>query len=300
MSAIATTSDERPVYFPGAGEDLFGVITQPTTASKGVGIIFLTGGDVPASNRNRLSVRIARRMAAHGYHSLRFDYHGVGESTGATDRYLLGRPFVDDVLAAVSCLEENGVREVALVGTCFGARGALASAVRIPRLHGVVLLAAPIRDFEKGAPKLEAIPTSQYLRRGLRLSTLAKLRNPRRRQFAARVARTKLRAAVRSGGNRATPALQAASPRFAEPLAELGARGVPVLLAYGADDEFYGPFREARPGLTGALDAPGSRIEERVVPGRIHGLTTLAVQDAVTDLIEGWLPELEGAGAQAA
>jgi pimeloyl-ACP methyl ester carboxylesterase len=300
VSAIATTANERPVFFPAAGEDLFGVITEPTTAAKGVGLILLGGGDVPAPNRNRLSVRIARRVAALGYHSLRFDYHGVGESTGTTDRYLLDRPFVDDVLAGVRCLEENGVRDVALVGTCFGARGALASAVRIARLHGVVLLAAPIRDFEKGTPKLEAIPTSQFVRRGLRLSALAKLRNPRRRQFAARLARTKLRAAVRSNGRGADAVQERVSPRFFEPLTELGARGTPVLLAYGTDDEFYEPFRQARPSLAAALDAPGSRIEECLVPGRIHGLTTLAVQDEVTNLIETWLAGMDGADARAA
>jgi pimeloyl-ACP methyl ester carboxylesterase len=300
MSAIASTAGERPVFFQAAGEDLFGVITEPTAPSNGIGLILLGGGDVPAPNRNRLSVRVARRVAALGYHSLRFDYHGVGESTGVTDAYRLGRPFVDDVLGGVRCLEENGIREIALVGTCFGARGALASAVKIPRLRGVILLAAPIRDFEKGTPKLEAIPTSQYLRRGLRPSTLVKLRNPRRRQFAARVARTKLRAAVRSNGGGAAPAQKQVSPRFSEPLAELGARGTPVLLAYGTEDEFYGPFLEARPALAAALDAPGSRIEERLVPGRIHGLTTLAVQDEVTDLIEEWLAGLDGVGARGA
>ena len=58
----------------------------------------------------------------------------------------LDRPFVDDVLAGVRCLQEHGVREIALAGTCFGARTALASADRIPGLRGVALLAAPVSD----------------------------------------------------------------------------------------------------------------------------------------------------------
>lgn len=297
MSAIATTNNERPVFFEAADEDLFGIVTEPTMTPNGAGLILL---EPAIPNRNRFSVRIARRVAALGYHSLRFDYHGAGESTGATDKYLLDRPYVDDVLAAVRCLEENGVDRIALVGTCFGARTALASAVRIPRLRGVVLLATPIRDFERGNPGIEATPTSQYVKRALRPGTLAKLRSPRLRQYAVRVARTKVRAAVRSRGGEASTGPNGVSPRFSEPLAELGARGTPVLLAYGTGDEFHGPFREARPTLSDVLDAPGSRIEERVVPGRIHGLSTLAVQDEVMSLIETWLAELDGVGAHAA
>jgi pimeloyl-ACP methyl ester carboxylesterase len=297
VSAIATTNNERPVFFEAAGEDLFGIITEPTTAPNGAGLILL---EPAIPNRNRFSVRLARRVAALGYHSLRFDYHGAGESSGATDKYLLDRPYVDDVLAAVRCLEENGIDRIALVGTCFGARTALASAARIPRLQGLVLLAAPVRDFERGALGIEATPSSQYVKRALRPGTLTKLRSPRLRQYALRVARTKARAAVRPRGRDGSAAPKQVSPLFSEPLAKLGARGTPVLLAYGTGDEFHGPFREARPALSEVLDAPGSRIEEHIVPGRIHGLSTLAVQHEVTSLIETWLAELDGVGAHAA
>lgn len=296
MTAVATTREERPVFFSAGGEELFGIITEPTAASNGIGLILLGGGAVPAPNRNGLSVRIARRVAALGYHSLRFDYRGVGESTGVTDSYRLDRPFVDDVLAAVRCLEEHGVRDVALAGTCFGARTALASAAGISRLRGVALLAPPVRDFQMGDLAIEATPTSTFLQRTFRLRTLRRLLDPERRRTYARMGRAKLRALARSRGV-AKPARQQVSPHFSQPLAELSARGTPVLLAYGTEDEFYGPFQEARQALAETLDAPGSRIEECLVPGEIHGLSRLAVQDEVADLIETWLAGLAGPGS---
>jgi hypothetical protein len=68
-----------------------------------------------------------------------------------------------------------------------------------------------------------------------------------------------------------------------EPIAEVHSR---VLLAYGTEDEFYGPLLDVRRELASTLDAPGPRIDERMNPGRIHGLSRLAVQDAIVTLIE--------------
>jgi dienelactone hydrolase len=296
VSEVATTSAERPVYFPAAGEDLFGIITEPTREPKGVALVLLAGGAVPAPNRNRLSVRIARHVAALGYHALRLDYHGVGESTGEIDSYRLDQPYVDDLLAGVRCLEEQGVREVALAGTCFGARTALAAADLIPGLRGVALLAPPIRDFEMGTPKIEATPTLHYAKRAFSVRWLRGLPDARRRRSYRRIARTKLRAAVRSSPvhlRAPRGAAHGVSPRFSEPLARLAARGTPVLLAYGTEDEFYGPFRDARPELAATLDVRGARIAVRLLPGRIHTLSRLAVQDAVATLIEEWLAGLD-------
>lgn len=294
MIEMATTHNERPVFFSAGAEDLFGIITEPTAEPRNVALILLTGGAVPAPNRNRLSVRIARRVAALGFHTLRFDYRGVGESTGVTESYRLDRPFAEDVLAGVRCLEAQGIQGFALAGTCFGARTALASVDRISRLRGVALLAPPVRDFEMGTVAIEAKPTAHYVKRALRLRTMRRLLDPDRRRLYGRMARTKLSAVARSSRVVPGPARDEVSPRFAEPLAQLASRGVPVLLAYGSDDEFYGPFREARPKLAALLEVPGARVEERLVPGRIHGLSRLAVQDEVANLIEDWLPRLDG------
>ena len=296
MTVTATTQEERPIFFRAAGEELFGIITEPTAKANGIGLILLSGGGVPATSRNRLAVRIARRAAALGYHTLRFDYHGVGESTGVSGAYRLDRPFVEDVLGAVRCLEEQGIGEVILSGECFGARTALASAPRIPRLRGLALFAIPTRDFEMGSERVQETSMSTYVQRAFRLRTVRELFSASRRRDFARIARAKLNGMAESAGTRGGPA-ERVSPHFAEPFAEVGTRGVPVLLGYGADDEFYHRFREVRSQLADTLDAPGSKIDERVLSGEIHGLSRLDVQDEIADVMESWLASLAGSGA---
>ncbi len=302
MTGLATETLEHPVFFSASGEDLFGIITDPVGEPKGVGLVLvMAGGFLPATGRNQLSVRIARRVAALGFHVLRFDYHGVGESSGQIESYRLDRPFVDDLLGAVSCLEAHGVREIATAGTCFGARTALASANRISGLRGIALLAPPVRDFEMGAMSIEKTPTSAFLKRAVSAHALRGLLNPGTRDRYRRIVRTKLgstRSARRlPGASRETA--NGVSPRFAAPLAELGARGTPVLIAYGEEDEFYGPFEEAAPELAAVFDSPGSRIETRIIPGKIHGGSRLAAQDAIADMIEEWMAGLDAAPAAA-
>ena len=61
---------------------------------------------------------ICEALSACGISTLRFNFRGVGKSTG---RYDEGRGERDDVLAAVSFLEEQGSREIVLAGYSFGA-----------------------------------------------------------------------------------------------------------------------------------------------------------------------------------
>ena len=44
-------------------------------------------------------VRLARAIANLGHTVVRFDWHGVGDSSGEIDRFVLDRPFVGDVVA---------------------------------------------------------------------------------------------------------------------------------------------------------------------------------------------------------
>jgi len=308
MSRLPTTREETPFFVHAGGEDIFGVLSAPTAEPRGIAALVLSGGAyVGATNRNRVSVRIARDLAAMGFHAVRMDYHGVGDSTGDIDTYPLDRPFVEDILPAVRMMEERGVDRFVLVGTtCFGARTALSTAVRIRNVSGVVLLAAPLRDFPN-AVNPDATPAQHYLRRALSPRTFAALRDPgKRRQYAttarwkASSAAGRLRSRLVSSGP--PPVADGMSPTFYEPLAELAERGVPVLIGYGIEDQFYSDFLAARakPRLARLLDAPGSRIEVRTVEGSIHALRRISAQDAMVELTTDWLTELRECAARAA
>ncbi|MDP8957906.1 MAG: alpha/beta fold hydrolase, partial [Actinomycetota bacterium] len=141
---LVSASEEIPVFFPAGGETLFGILTRPVGEPKGVGVVLLA---VRATfHRNRVAVLLARRLAGLGFHVLRFDYHGLADSSG-TATFHLDQPFVEDVEGAVRRMRQEGVERFVLVGQCFGARTALAAAARLDGIAGVVLVALPVLDW---------------------------------------------------------------------------------------------------------------------------------------------------------
>jgi hypothetical protein len=122
------------------------------------------------------------------------------------------------------------------------------------------------------------------------------LRHRRTRRAYALYARSKLRvmAAGVPGVRRAVASrptgTEEISPSFEEPLRALAARGVPVRFLYGTEDGFYtDEYRAAAAGaLADVLDEGRGVVELALVPGRLHGLTTVAAQDAVVDDVVRW------------
>ncbi|MGQ0570531.1 MAG: alpha/beta fold hydrolase, partial [Armatimonadota bacterium] len=142
---------ESPVVFPAGDESIYGILVEPSHAARDVGVILLSGGGYLAmTHRNRMWVHLARWLAAEGFPVLRFDYHGVGESTGDIDGLGLERPFVADLMGAANTLRNRRISNLVLVGSCFGARTILASVERIPELRGAVLLSTPLGSGQMG------------------------------------------------------------------------------------------------------------------------------------------------------
>jgi alpha/beta superfamily hydrolase len=74
----------------------------------------LMGGDMG----NSIVEILAETLFAAGISALRFNFRGVGQSTGSFED---GRGEQDDVLAAVAFMEEQGIREILPAGYSFGA-----------------------------------------------------------------------------------------------------------------------------------------------------------------------------------
>ena len=124
-----TSRSETPFYFPVGDETLFGILTEPSGDPSGTVAVLLRGAaQGPSAGRNQASARMCRRFAEEGMHAVRFDYRGVGDSTGTVERFRLDQPFEDDLKGATGWLRDRGMDRFALVGTCFGARTALACA----------------------------------------------------------------------------------------------------------------------------------------------------------------------------
>jgi alpha/beta superfamily hydrolase len=92
---------------------------------------------------NNVVVALAKAFAATGFAVLRFNFRGVGKSTG---RYAEGIGEQEDASAALTWLSaQPGVdaEHVFVAGYSFGARVALALTSSDPRVRGLVVVAPP-------------------------------------------------------------------------------------------------------------------------------------------------------------
>lgn len=129
---------ESAVVFPCAGEQLVGVVTSPVTPGSEAGLVVIVGGPQYRVGSHRQFTLLTRALAEHDIPSIRFDYRGMGDSTGTE------RSFQDvgqDIRAAVDTfVEQSGAKRVVLWGLCDGASAACFYAPTDERVAGLVLL----------------------------------------------------------------------------------------------------------------------------------------------------------------
>ena len=139
---------EQAVSFACQQETLVGILAVPAgAAASAIGVIVIVGGPQYRAGSHRQFVLLSRALAAAGYPVLRFDYRGMGDSTGAQ------RDFNDvspDVAAAIDALQSAlpAVKQVALWGLCDGASAALlyCHETRDKRVRGLCLLNPWVRS----------------------------------------------------------------------------------------------------------------------------------------------------------
>lgn len=128
-----------PIYFGDAKRRLFGLLDP---ASGGAGAPRAALLCHPAGDEHihayRTFRQLALRLSQEGYHVLRFDYYGTGDSFGATDEgEVVG--WCDDIEAAITELKDTtGAAKVSLVGLRLGAN--LAAQVAAKRPNEIVSL----------------------------------------------------------------------------------------------------------------------------------------------------------------
>ncbi len=132
--------EETPVRF-GAGERLYGVLCRPKGDRAGATAILLGSAYDRHSGWGRLTTETARRLAASGVASLRFDAANVGDSpplAGAPLQVLYNDSQQADVAEALDYVESRALLPAIAVGRCSGAYLAFQSALKDRRLRGLV------------------------------------------------------------------------------------------------------------------------------------------------------------------
>jgi len=130
---------ESALVFDCRGDSLVGIIATPEQPTGSTGVVIVVGGPQYRAGSHRQFVHLSRALAAAGIPCLRFDYRGMGDSTGAARDFTA---IDDDIRAAVDTLQARtpGVTRVVLWGLCDGASAAGFHAAADPRISGLVLL----------------------------------------------------------------------------------------------------------------------------------------------------------------
>ncbi len=130
--------DEQALTFPCEGEWLTAILS-PAAGAPRRGVLIVVGGPQYRAGSHRQFALLARALAAQGIPAMRFDYRGMGDSSGSArdfaDVDVDLRAAVDRFMAAVP-----GLQEVVLWGLCDAASAALFYARTDRRVAGLVLL----------------------------------------------------------------------------------------------------------------------------------------------------------------
>jgi len=128
---------ESALVFACEGEQLIGVVATPADARK-LGVVIAVGGPQYRVGSHRQFVLLARRLASRGFTVLRFDYRGMGDSTGAQRSF---ESIDADLRAAVDALLGHNphLERVVLWGLCDAASTVLMYAPADERVAGLVL-----------------------------------------------------------------------------------------------------------------------------------------------------------------
>ncbi len=141
---------EFAVLFDCEGEQLVGIVATPRLTIGDVGVLVVVGGPQYRAGSHRQFVLLARYLANQGWPCMRFDYRGMGDSTGGQ------RDFEDvnaDIRAAVDTFiaQSPSVKRVVLWGLCDGASASCFYAPLDSRIAGLVLLNPWVRTAEGDA-----------------------------------------------------------------------------------------------------------------------------------------------------
>jgi len=274
--------DELALSFACAGDWLTGILS-PAGDTPTRGVLIAVGGPQYRAGSHRQFALLARNLAMRGIPALRFDYRGMGDSTGEqrdfndVDADL--RAAIDEFFARVPSL-----REVVIWGLCDAASAALFYAQQDERVTGLVLL-NPWARTEAG---LASTTLRHYYRaRLLQPELWQKLVSGR---FDWRAATGGLVRLAGKALRRPATASTGAPGLHERMLAGMRAFHGNVLLIDSENDltakEFL-DMAQASPAWRRLLAAP--QVQRRTLPGADHTFSRRAWRDQVADWTAEWV-----------
>jgi exosortase A-associated hydrolase 1 len=285
--------DEQALCFPCEGDWLTAILSpaDPAYQPAARGVLIVVGGPQYRAGSHRQFALLARALAGAGIPAMRFDYRGMGDSSGAARDYQDVdadlRAAIDRFMAAVP-----GLKEVVLWGLCDAASAALFYARHDRRVAGLVLLNPWARTADGLA---RATLKHYYVQRLLQPALWKKIASGR---FELRKALRSLTGIVQSARSKPGPGTPAATVPATEGLHARMLKGWqgfdgPILLIISDADltaqEFLDMVKATRQWRK-LLDAP--RVQRRTLAGADHTFSRREWRDQVagwtTDWVRSW------------
>ena len=143
---------EKALVFPCVDDQLVGVLALPDRPAKRA-VLIVVGGPQYRAGSHRQFTLLARELAKAGIAALRFDYRGMGDSTGSIRSF---EHVQEDIRIGVDTLTQQvaAAQEVVIWGLCDAASAALFYAHTDPRISGLVLLNPWVRT-EQGLARAQ-------------------------------------------------------------------------------------------------------------------------------------------------
>ncbi len=231
---------EAAIQFQAMGSRVYGILHRPEGAARGRGVMLISSGLRARRGPNRLYTRFSRALCEAGYHVLRFDPPGIGDSEGDFDSVAdFKQRLLDDPRASVAALdafcEVTGLKRFIVIGVCGGAYGALHAAAGDERVEHAVLAGMPVQHLAEGSEEdLTDFATQMYFQRLFSLQAWRRLLGGRSSYSTLRKALVRL-ATGKFKGVDVDERLLAAARRMVEAQRR-------ILFVYGARDPLLPSF----------------------------------------------------------
>jgi len=130
---------EQAVVFNCSDESLYGILHSPENIPSDTGVVILVGGPQYRVGSHRQFVELARGLAEEDIPVFRFDFTGMGDSTGVFPGF---ESLCCDIRAAIDAFTEQRpeVRKIILWGLCDGASAACFYASKDDRVIGLCMV----------------------------------------------------------------------------------------------------------------------------------------------------------------
>jgi pimeloyl-ACP methyl ester carboxylesterase len=301
MSAPTPLTRERVVDLGG----LFGILSEPALPSSQTrtAILLLNIGANHHIGSNRMYVRMARAWAAEGFHVLRMDFSGMGDSpavNGGKENDVYATRFMLEARSGIDFLQTQGATNFVLMGLCSGAYVAYHTAIADPRVSGVVMI-NPLTFHWREGDSLEIRLRQSFKSTELYKKSFFRAETWRRIAHGdvavAAIARELARRTRRRAQREVTAVLARLTGEIAEAtdihrgFRQLCNRGTECLLVFGSEDGGIDLIEEHLGQDAIAMrKVPGFRME--VMEGPDHTFTPLWTQSRLQELVGAFLTGL--------